>query len=57
MLMENRNALFVDVCLTKADGHAERVATLHMAHTDGATQITLAANLFRPVHEEGGGHF
>ena len=29
-LMENRNALFVDACLTPADGHAERVAALHM---------------------------
>jgi len=29
-LMENRNALFVDACLTQADGHAERIAALHM---------------------------
>src|SRR6185437_8473361 len=29
-LMENRNGLVVDTCLTPADGHAERVAALHM---------------------------
>jgi transposase len=45
-LMENRNALFVDACLTPADGHAERVAALHMIEprADRATQITLAAD-------------
>jgi hypothetical protein len=26
--MENRNDLFVDACLTLADGHAERIAAL-----------------------------
>ncbi len=25
-LMENRNGLVVDACLTRADGHAERIA-------------------------------
>ena len=29
-LMENRNGLVVDACLTQADGHAERIAALHM---------------------------
>ena len=29
-LMENRNGLVVDACLTRADGHGERVAALHM---------------------------
>ena len=29
-LMENRSGLMVDACLTRADGHAERVAGLHM---------------------------
>ena len=29
-LMENRHGLFVDACLTPADGHAERIAALHM---------------------------
>jgi transposase len=29
-LMENRNGLLVDACLTRADGHAERIAALHM---------------------------
>src|SRR4051812_11954341 len=28
-LMENRNGLVVDACLTVADGHAERIAALH----------------------------
>ena len=45
-LMEHRNALFVDACLTKADGHAERVAALHMIepHADRTKRITLAAD-------------
>ena len=45
-LMENRNALFVDACLTKADGHAERVAALHMIEprADRGKRITLAAD-------------
>ncbi len=45
-LMENRNALFVDACLTKADGHAERIAALHMIEprADRVTPITLAAD-------------
>lgn len=45
-LMENRNALFVDACLTKADGHAERVAALHMIEprADRSRRITLAAD-------------
>ena len=29
-LMENRNGLVVDACLTEANGHAERIAALHM---------------------------
>ena len=29
-LMENRSGLLVDACLTEADGHAERVAALHL---------------------------
>jgi hypothetical protein len=29
-LMENRHGLFVDACLTQADGHAGRIAALHM---------------------------
>ena len=28
--MENRPGLVVDACLTRADGHAERIAALHM---------------------------
>jgi len=45
-LMENRHhALLVDACLTQADGHAERVAALHMIETraDRPTAITLGA--------------
>jgi hypothetical protein len=34
-LMENRNGLIVDACLTPADGHAERIAALHMIEPRG----------------------
>src|SRR5271166_5081045 len=45
-LMENRNGLIVDACLTEANGHAERVAALHMIEprADRSTPITLAAD-------------
>ncbi len=45
-LMENRNGLVVDACLTRADGHAERVAALHMIEprADRPTRITLGAD-------------
>jgi transposase len=45
-LMENRNGLVVDACLTPADGHAERIAALHMIepHADRPTAITLGAD-------------
>ena len=45
-LMENRNALFVDACLTQADGHAERIAALHMIEplADRPQAITLGAD-------------
>jgi transposase len=45
-LMENRHGLLVDACLTLADGHAERVAALHMIepHADRPTAITLGAD-------------
>jgi hypothetical protein len=41
-LMENRHGLLVDACLTLADGHAERVAALHMIEprADRPTAIT-----------------
>ena len=44
--MENRNGLVVDACLTRADGHAERVAALHMIEprADRPTRITLGAD-------------
>ncbi len=45
-LMENRSALLVDACLTPADGHAERVAALHMieVYADRPRAITLGAD-------------
>ncbi len=45
-LMENRNGLVVDACLTRADGHAERVAALHMIEprADRPCRITLGAD-------------
>jgi transposase len=45
-LMENRNGLLVDACLTLADGHAERVAALHMIEprADRSQAITLGAD-------------
>ncbi len=45
-LMENRHGLLVDTCLTQADGHAERVAALHMIEprADRARPITLGAD-------------
>jgi hypothetical protein len=41
-LMENRNGLVVDACLTPADGHAERIAALLMIEqrADRANAIT-----------------
>jgi hypothetical protein len=46
VLMENRNGLVVDACLTQADGHAERIAALHMIepHADGPKTVTLGAD-------------
>src|SRR5271165_7010585 len=45
-LMENRNGLVVDDCLTEANGHAERIAALHMIEprADRPTPITLGAD-------------
>lgn len=45
-LMENHHGLLVDACLTLADGHAERVAALHMIEprADRPTAITLGAD-------------
>ena len=45
-LMENRNGLVVDACLTQADGHAERIAALHMIEprADRPQAITLGAD-------------
>lgn len=44
--MENRHGLLVDACLTLANGHAERVAALHMIepHADRPRAITLGAD-------------
>lgn len=45
-LMENRHGLVVDACLTLADGHAERIAALHMIEprADRPRAITLGAD-------------
>jgi hypothetical protein len=45
-LMENRHGLLVDASLTQADGHAERVAALHMIepHAARPRAITLGAD-------------
>ena len=45
-LMENRNGLVVDACLTQADGHAERTAALAMIElrADRPGRITLGAD-------------
>jgi transposase len=45
-LMENRNSLVVDACVTPADGHAERIAALHMIEpwADRPRAITLGAD-------------
>jgi hypothetical protein len=45
-LMENRNGLVVDACLTEADGHAERIAALHTIEprADRPRPITLGAD-------------
>ena len=45
-LMENRNGLVVDGCLTQATGHAERTAALHMIEprAERGTRVTLGAD-------------
>src|SRR5579863_10330586 len=45
-LMENRNGLVVDACLTEANGHGERIAALHMIEprADRPRPITLSAD-------------
>ena len=45
-LMENRHGLVVDACLTNADGHAERIAGLHMIEprANRPGRITLGAD-------------
>lgn len=45
-LMENRSALIVDACVTKADGHGERIAALHMIEprADRPRRISLGAD-------------
>ena len=45
-LMENRNGLLVDACLTRADGHAERIAALRMIEprADRPQAITVGAD-------------
>ena len=45
-LMENRSGLLVSTCLTRADGHAERVAALHLIepYADRPPRITLGGD-------------
>jgi transposase len=45
-LMENRSGLLVSTCLTRADGHAERVAALHLIEPFAARpqRITLGGD-------------
>ena len=45
-LMENRSGLLVEACLTRADGHAERVAALAMIepHADRPRPVTLGGD-------------
>lgn len=45
-LMENRHGLLVDTCLTLADGHAERLAALHVIepHADRPPPIKFGAD-------------
>jgi hypothetical protein len=45
-LMENRNRLVVDACLTQPNGHAKRIAALHMieSRADLPRPITLGAD-------------
>ena len=45
-LMENRNGLVVDACLTEANGHVERIAALYMIEprADRSTPVTLGAD-------------
>ena len=45
-LMENRSGLLVDACLTPADGHAERVAALHLIEprAERPRAVTLGAD-------------
>jgi transposase len=45
-LMENRSGLLIDACLTRADGHAERMAALHMIEprADRPRPITLGGD-------------
>jgi transposase len=45
-LIENRHGLVVDACLTRADGHAERIAALHMIEprADRPGRVTLGGD-------------
>lgn len=45
-LMENRNGLIVDAVATRASGHAERLAALHLVepHADRPRKVTLGAD-------------
>src|SRR3974390_2049595 len=45
-LMENRNGLVVGAVATRASGHAERLAAVHLIepHADGAARVTVGGD-------------
>jgi transposase len=48
-LMENRNGLVVDACLTQADGNAERIAALHMIEPRAERPQTITLGADKPT--------
>jgi transposase len=52
-LMENRNGLIVDALATRASGHAERLAALHLVepHADRPRKVTLGGDKGFATHD------
>ena len=52
-LMENRNGLIVDALATRASGHAERLAALHLVepHADRPRKVTLGGDKGFDAHD------
>ena len=48
-LMENRNGLVVDACLTQANGHSKRIAALHMIEPRAGRHDTSRSAPTRPM--------